>query len=174
MAKQTRTMMTTTQELEALRAEIVSSKAEIEATERASAPREEAIERIRAFVALEAARRPPAGKAFAHSTPARVTMLPYGNSEEVLSWLAAAVPEKLEELFLADVDARLAEAPAGLPAAEREERVSLLEARLRSLEAREERLLREAETAGVELDRRADADVEIIIATDAHLSTLAS
>lgn len=174
MAKQPRTMMTTTQEIEALRADIVSAKAEIAETERASAPREEAIERIRSFVALEAARRPPAGRSFAHATPARVSMLAYGNADEVLAWLAAAVPEKLQELFIADVDRRLAEAPAGLPAAEREERVAMLEARLRSLEAREERLLREAETAGVELDRRADAAVEIIIATDQHLSTLAS
>ncbi|MBK1619983.1 hypothetical protein CKO42_16355 [Lamprobacter modestohalophilus] len=83
----------------------------------------------------------------------------------LLAWLHGdAIKAKLK----AEIEAmELADA---LPLTQREPERQRLQAQIEALEIEEERLLRELEAAGEQVERRADASIEIILAPDAELS----
>lgn len=61
------------------------------------------------------------------------------------------------------IERRLKETPAGLPAAERAARVAELESKILRLEREEEAAIRDAEVAGVVIERRPDADPAAVL-----------
>jgi hypothetical protein len=147
--------------LDAIYARIEALRAEIQATESAPIPHAETRERIAA--ALRALPQ-PSFMAFAEPG-ARYARLPVDERDTALSldvWLHGV--DFVLERAMRDVEAK--SRPVGLPAAERQQRLEELRAEVaKAWRASEIEALRiEAECDGDIVDRRGDADPEVLLA----------
>lgn len=168
--------MTDDQMVSAVRADIVRVKEQIEWTDKASIPCDEA----RAWVDEEVERLAIDGD-FIRMVAAQAVMprnRRFMSLREVLagqeflrnlnpldrtvSILASIFKEELKANLLEGLDSH--EYEAGLPQRERPQRLSELKADLFELECREEALIEDADKRGIEILRRADADPVVVLA----------
>lgn len=172
--------MTTTgiqKKLDALREQLLELKAERSQLEAAPVPRAEALEKLHTWLETERTRFHrgfnvrPFLDAKSDSTRFHLVLpkLTDGVTEAdlICSAVATLGADALETVLTERLDAELAKQPPGLPQAERVKRLAAIDAELVQLERGEEQLIRESETAGLEIDRRSDADVRVVLGLDA-------
>jgi hypothetical protein len=149
-------------QLEQLRANIVEFQEERAKIEKASVPREEALNLIERTIAHNASRSLVGYRVLLcpGESVASLDLVPNGH---VAAALCSFFPDLIRSKLVAEVDRQLEEWPSGLPTAERPGAVAKLEAEIRELGVQEEALILEAEAAGIEIDRRGDADPRIVL-----------
>jgi len=165
-------------EVEALRALLAALAEDAAAVERAPIPTAEALQRLDALArdvaARVEARRRERARAFLTLGGVRGVGGLYGLVEgfaEHARELAEKMVERCEEDFLAEQkawrNAVQAQTIPGEPVAatERPKRLAELARKRHDLEQREEALVLSAEAAGLDLDRRGDADPAIVLCT---------
>ena len=126
----------TTEQLAELRAEIVHLEEDRATTKGASVPRDEALDLI------------------------AETTEPNGDVAAALCWF---FPELVREKLTAEIDRLLKEHPPGLATEDRPAALAEIDAAIRKLGVEEEQIITEAESAGIELERRAAADPAIVL-----------
>ena len=154
--------------LAAIRDELAALDAEVTKVNHARVTRDEAIQRIDAALAGASGgwSWPAAANGFSlQRAPMRPisALVPREDARpwEICSWLLATFPERIRELLIA----HLPDAADALPTAERTKKLEALAAERLELERREERLVLEAEAAGVRLDRRGDLTPSVYLET---------
>ena len=152
----------TSERLAKLRAEIVQLGEERAKIEGASVPRDEALDLIERTISHNASR---VGSTYGFllrpgTSPADLDLVPNG---QVASAFCSFLPDLVREKLIAEVDRNLAERPSGLPTEERPAALAEIDAAIRKLGVEEEQIITEAEAAGIELDRREDADPAIVL-----------
>ena len=155
--------------LAALRNELATLDAEVVRVTRARVTRDEAIGRIDAALAGVAGSgwswRAAANVFSLASPPMRppAALVPQQDARpwELCQWLLATFSEPIRERLVAN----LPDAADALPSGERSQKLEALAAARLDLERREERLILEAEAAGVRLDRRGDLTPAVYLET---------
>lgn len=155
-------------QIEKVRTAIAETKAEAAEVKRAPVPREELRAAAEARVAMSAARWRPATGSLARGQVGGSIALPDPlagiMAEDALVGLVARLfGPQIVELLVAEEERALAGRPSGLPAAERPGKLEALAERLFALECDEERQIQEAEAAGIQIERRADADPAAVL-----------
>jgi hypothetical protein len=89
-------------------------------------------------------------------------MLP-PNNNKLLAVLCAIAGDGMRAVLRDAIGAYLAPHPPGLPLAERELRAAEIDEEIFALEWEEERLIEQAEEAGMEIEGRGDADPRAIL-----------
>lgn len=154
-------------ELATIRAELERERAAQVASDNAPAPRAVAIARIEEEIARKAATIELNGGAYA-APPALydrryLAELVAGEGDAILAYL---FPEQLTQKHIAALDRYYLDHPPGPPAEKREADRAARARRLLALEVREEQLIRDAEAAGLTIERRPDAEPAIVLARD--------
>ena len=157
------------------REKITALQAERHEIAEAPVPRQEALANVRQFLAIRA-------KDFDRSltlssvinpnaNPGQqnliLPMIDLGTDSVLQGLLCRLIPKEIETMMMSAVDTHLSEHAAGLPSAERPARLAELDAKILKHGQREEKLIREAETSGLEIVRRADADPLVVLGIDA-------
>lgn len=153
------------------RQKIAALQAERHEIAESPVPREEAAENVRQFLKIRAGQFDrsltlgslinPAARPDSQNLILQMTDL---SSDSVLQGLLCrAIPRAIETVLMEAVDAHLAAHPPGLPSSERAPRLAELDAKIMKHEHREEMLIRQAETAGHEVVRRADANPMVVL-----------
>ena len=152
----------TSERLAKLQAKIVQFQEKRAKIERASVPRDEALTKIELTISHNASLVPPAyGDLLCpDANAAALDLAPNGY---VAAALCSLFPNLIREKLIAEVDRRLEERPSGLPTAERPAALAEIDAAIRKFGVEEEQIITEAEAAGIELDRRGDADPRIVL-----------
>jgi len=91
-------------------------------------------------------------------------------SAEIEALLCTILADRLRDLFEAALRARIEAASLVLTADEKAKQLAGMQDQLLRLYAEEERIVRRSEALGAPLDRRADAEPEFVLATDAALA----
>ena len=152
----------TSKQLAKLQAKIVQLQEKRAKIERASVPRDEALTKIELTISHNASLVPPAyGELLSPDAPTAV--LDLVPNDYVAEALCSLFPDLIREKLIAEVDRRLEERPSGLPTAERPAALAEIDAAIRKFGVEEEQIITEAEAAGIELDRRGDADPHIVL-----------
>lgn len=159
-----------------LRDKIISTQAELEALPDQPLPAADALARLDAWIASEAARFDPtqAARSFTDQGTRINILEAQGLRNSDASVLTDMAP-MLCSLFGPEIRARLGEAIKALPLTpgpalkDRPARLQHLRDELDRLERGEERLIREAEAAGEPLERRGDARPELVLLPDGML-----
>jgi hypothetical protein len=149
--------------LTTLRTTIAQLQAERREIERAPVPLEQAVAAMRQRVeALARGYVPQLGGFMTHVEGAPADIIEPGGRdlEAFLAWLN---PEQLAARLEAALRAQYAGVPLALSPGERAERLADVDARLLKLEREEEDLVRKLEGEGLDVDRRADASVEVLL-----------
>jgi hypothetical protein len=145
------------------RAKIAALQQEHEQVRTAPRPLVEAVARIDRGLDLEAARlRAPLGALVSPDAPLPMRMQ-LDDVGDVSPLIASLFRQQVRELLVAAVTRHYKEHPPGLPALERAAKLRELDAEILRLEHEEEATIREAEGAGLELDRRADASPAAVL-----------
>ncbi|MFW5453525.1 hypothetical protein [Thioalkalivibrio sulfidiphilus] len=156
--------------VEEVRRQIAETRREREALAVAPLTRGEVAARVDAWLDSEARRARLDLVAGDFSAPGRGPGHPFRVPVRAGEQRSADLGPVLAALFSDQVKAAILDAlPAdadAIPMADRPGRLAELDARVRELEAEEERLIEEAEAAGVEITRRPDASPEAILAVE--------
>ena len=159
-----------------LRDKIISTQAELATLPDQPLPAADALARLDAWIASEAARFDPtqAARSFTDQVTRINILEAQGLRNSDASVLTDMAP-MLCSLFGPEIRARLGEAIKALPLTpgpalkDRPARLQHLRDELDRLERGEERLIREAEAAGEPLERRGDARPELVLLPDGML-----
>lgn len=160
-------------EIDRVRGDIQAVRAELEDLALAPLPAPEAKVHASAAVSHMAATFNLPALARAFTSPDRGTHAPdtvfrhanvldIRNEHAGLALLAVALPDALEKALHTEIDRQIGD--AGVSAAERAQRVEKLEQRLFELGCEEERLICQAEAAGLVVYRRPDCDPAAVLA----------
>lgn len=153
--------------IDEIRERILAMKAELERFAHAAEPIEESLRRCDLWIDAQAARLDPIVP-IGHGVSARGIRLEWPaalhNPSEVLA--CALHPERVRELLHAAVhrayDLR-GDGAISITAAQRTSRMRKLREALFLLESQEEQLIRDLEAAGLDIDRRGDADPAAVL-----------
>jgi len=161
--------------VDALRLELEAAKAERDSVARLPQTPEETTAAVDRWIADTAARwQPPIGSFAAPSDDGRLPcfslMLPIPDGaggvvsveSQAESLLCVLFGDRVRVVLLERCEENLARFGSGLPAGERRAKLEQLDARILQLERREEDLIDSAEAEGIEIDRRADANVWVV------------
>ncbi|RKQ73487.1 hypothetical protein [Oceanibaculum indicum] len=159
--------------LAALRDRITDIKSEIAMVEQAAPSLEEVEAKIDQWIAQRASNWDCLGRTFATATGTGPTVDydPFRASDvhevnRLPLALCALVPERIKAAMMGDARAALDVAPMQLTAPERHEKLQQLRSDLFAMEVDEERMICDAEEAGLDVDRRPDADPRAVLAVD--------
>jgi hypothetical protein len=157
-----RAIQETPAQLEKLRANIVQLQEERPKIEKASVPRDEALDLIERTISHNASRVTPMYGVLLRpgENAAALDLVPNGH---VAAALCSFLPNLVRNKLIAEVDRQLEERPSGLPTAERPAALAKIDAAIRKLGVEEEQIITEAEAAGIDLARRGDADPRIVL-----------
>lgn len=152
----------TSELLAKLRAEIVQLGEERAKIKEDSVPRDEALEAIARAIEHNASWVTPNYGVLVRpgANPAELDLVPNGR---VASALCSFFPDLVRNRLVEEVDRHLEERPPGIPTAERPAALAEIDAAIRKLGVEEEEIIVAAEAAGIELDRREDADPAIVL-----------
>jgi hypothetical protein len=158
------------QAVQNVRQQITETRRERDALAVAPLTKAEAADRIQAWLDAEAKRARLDLVAGEFAAPGRGPGHPFRVPVRAGEQRSADLGPVLAALFSDQVKAAILDAlPAdadAIPMADRPGHLAELDARVRELEAEEERLIEEAEAAGVEITRRPDASPEAILAVE--------
>lgn len=157
------------------REKIAGLQAERREIEAAPVPRAEAAANVCEFIALRSAQFDTSltlsSLITSGARPERLDMIVQTMAVSIDSimqgLLCRTIPEAIETMLMQAVDAHFVEHPSGLSKSERPARLAELDAAILKHGQREETLIRQAETAGLEIVRRADADPLVVLGLDA-------
>lgn len=149
--------------IDALRSEIADLQAKRHAAETAPLAAAQASQRLAGLINQGAQRYVARGSfmAFASPTiqPAPGDLIP-GTDEGLFDFLCAAIGDRIIEQLATLLEERCAE---GLSAVERSKRLAAIDVELLKLGRSEEKLISDAERAGITIIRRSDADPAIVL-----------
>jgi len=161
VSEKTSTVARVRARVDALRRQIADLSRERAEIEAAPPPPEERRAALEACIAAIGARwRPTVDPLSGHIGELAAPDLVAGISTEsaLEGLLARLLGPALVDLLVEEIDRAPEGRAPGLPSAARPAKLAELEARIFALECEEERLIEEAEAAGITIERRADAD----------------
>src|SRR5882724_12369553 len=155
----------TRDELDGTRRKISALKAEKSAIEKAPLSKDDALGQLESLIAHQAQQFETREANFAYLMHRSVDLtLAFGSmgsqasgvvSVGAICWLD---PAKMRERLIAQLHKQWQSTPPGLPAPDRRQRITAIDAEILRLEQAEEKLIVEAAKHGIDLERRPDVD----------------
>ncbi len=155
----------TIKQLAEMREQIAELQAERTEVQSALVPRDEALSLLERTIGHYSALAPHHPEALLRpgASPTELFMILKASPNDFASYFCSIVPDLVRSRFTEAIDELLEQRPPGLPVDERPAAIAKLDAAIRELELTEESLIADAGDAGIELDRRGDADPAVVL-----------